>query len=85
MPFSFLKYIQPTHYFALPSKTAYIFPIYEKLSIEVKNQLQPDENYTSENAKLYDLSWQAVQLGYIGKAETYRSFENISVKDNYCS
>lgn len=81
--FNFLKYIQPTHYFTLPSKTAYIFPIYEKLPIEVKNQLKPDENYTSENAKLYDLSWQAIQLGYIGKTETYSSFISISVKDNY--
>lgn len=83
MPFLFLKYIQPTHYFALPSKAAYIFPIYQKLPFEVKNQLQPDGNYTSENAKLYDLSWQAIRLGYIGKAETYSSFDNISVKDNY--
>lgn len=83
MPFLFLKYIQPTHYFALSSKAAYIFPIYQKLPFEVKNQLQPDDNYTSENAKLYDLSWQAIQLGYIGKAETYSSFDNISVKDNY--
>ncbi|WP_370392202.1 glycosyltransferase family 2 protein [uncultured Winogradskyella sp.] len=81
--FNFRKYIQPTHYFALQSKKAYIFPVYEKLPFEVKNQLQSDENYTSENAKLYDLSWQAIQLGYIGDAETYSSFDNTSVKDNY--
>ena len=83
MPFLFLKYIQPTHYFALPSKASYVFPVYNALPNEVKSQLQPDGNYSSETAKHYDMSWQAVQLGYIGEADTYNSFEKISVKDNY--
>ncbi|MCT4628400.1 glycosyltransferase family 2 protein [Winogradskyella sp.] len=81
--FNFLKYIQPTHYFALPSKASYVFPVYDTLSDEVKKQLQPDDNYASEIAKHYDLSWQAIQLGYVGKAHTYRAFENTSVNDNY--
>ncbi|MDG4714307.1 glycosyltransferase family 2 protein [Winogradskyella marincola] len=82
--FDFLKYIQPVHYFALPSKGAYVFPVFETLPEDVQSQLVPDENYTSKNARLYDLSWQAVQLGYIGEANTYTSFDSISVKDNYC-
>lgn len=81
--FNFLKYIQPTHYFALPLKETYVFPVYETLPQTVKSQLQLDDNYTTEIARLYDLSWQAVQLGYVGKADTYSSFENSSVKDNY--
>ncbi|NRD20544.1 glycosyltransferase family 2 protein [Winogradskyella eckloniae] len=84
MLFSFLKYLQPTHYFQkfLNTNTS-IFPRVEYLSETLLNQLNVDQNYQSKAAQNYDLSWQAIQNGYIGDAETYSKFETISVKDNY--
>lgn len=83
MPFLFLKYIQPTNYFTLFSKDDFVFPIYGELPDEVKDQLKPDQNYISEKGRLYDLSWQAVQLGYLGDSRTYKIFDDCSVRDNY--
>lgn len=82
--FTFLKYLQPTHYFQLfRNDETSIFPIIENLPQEVIEQLVPDPNFKSENAREYDLSWQAVNKGYIGNAETYISFEKIPVVDEY--
>lgn len=83
MPFLFLKYIQPTHYFALPAKASFVFPVYDALPDKVKQQLNSDSNYTSETARLYDLSWQAIQLGYIGDAKSFSDFEKLPIADNY--
>jgi len=82
--FTFLKYLQPTHYFQLfRNDETSIFPIIENLPQEVIEQLVPDPNFKSEKAREYDLSWQAVNKGYIGNAETYISFEKIPVVDEY--
>ena len=55
MLFTFLKYVQPTHYFRSSKNNGEsIFPIVEKLPLEVVNQLTKDESYTSDNAKTYD-------------------------------
>ncbi|WP_243835842.1 glycosyltransferase family 2 protein [Gelidibacter sediminis] len=62
---------------------ATVFPIVACLPEEVVKQLQWDEGYTSQLAKDYDLSYQAVQLGYIGVADTYTDFESVSIRDNY--
>src|SRR5690606_7731463 len=43
----------------------------------------PDPKFKSEKAREYDPSWQAVNKGYIGNAETYISFEKIPVVDEY--
>lgn len=84
MLFSFLKYLQPTHYFRLSKNNgASIFPIIEKLPLEVVNQLTKDESYTSDNAKTYDLSWQAIQKGYIGSSECYTAFKTLPLEDEY--
>ncbi|WP_235982405.1 glycosyltransferase family 2 protein [Gelidibacter maritimus] len=40
-------------------------------------------DYETELARDYDLSWQAVQAGYVGSAKTYDRFESVSVRDNY--
>ncbi len=45
--------------------------------------MQPDSGYDSDIATEYDLSWQAVLLGYIGDHKTYERIEILSVKDNY--
>ncbi len=84
MLFNFLKYLQPTHYFQLYKKDGTsIFPIPEKLPKEILNQLDPDDNFKNEDAKQYDLSWQAVSKGYIGNEETYTSFEKVPLADEY--
>ncbi|PNQ72093.1 glycosyl transferase family 2 [Hanstruepera neustonica] len=84
MPFLFLKYLQPTHYFRLHTKSGLtIFPKSEKLPDHVKASLGLDLNYQSKLAQDYDLSWRAIQLGYIGSSEVYEVFEPQSVRDNY--
>ncbi|MFK7831972.1 MAG: glycosyltransferase family 2 protein [Winogradskyella sp.] len=84
MLFSFLKYLQPTHYFQRFTKTSQsIYPKVEALPAHIIDQLKPDHSYVSEEAKYYDMSWQAIQLGYIGNAETYYSFSKLPLKDDY--
>ena len=84
MLFQFLKYLQPTHYFQLyRNDGTSIFPIIENLPREIVEQLEPDPKFKSEKAREYDLSWQAVNKGYIGNAETYISFEKIPMVDEY--
>jgi glycosyltransferase involved in cell wall biosynthesis len=84
MLFSFLKYLQPTHYFQLFTTTGKsIFPIAEELPNSLLAQLKIDTKFSSESAKNYDLSWQAIQKGYVGDVRTYSDFEGVSIKDNY--
>ena len=84
MLFNFLKYLQPTHYFGVyKNNGASVFPIFEKLPESIQNQLIKDDVFRSEQAKKYDLSWQAIQKGYIGKTETYTSFEKLPLTDEY--
>lgn len=82
--FDFLKYIQPTHYFRLFRKDGTsVFPVADQLPEAVKEVLSEDPSFESEAAKQYDLSWQAIQKGYIGPAETYRSFKKLPLTDEY--
>ncbi|MEH6764535.1 MAG: glycosyltransferase family A protein [Aequorivita antarctica] len=84
MLFYFLKYLQPTHYFQLYRKNgASIFPIIEKLPQEIIAQLQPEVKFSNDKSKAYDLSWQALQKGYIGTAETYTAFDKLPIVDEY--
>lgn len=84
MFFPFISYLQPTRYFELYKKDgASIFPIPGKLPKEILGQLEEDSNFKSEEARRYDLSWQAIHKGYIGNAETYTSFEKIPIVDEY--
>ena len=84
MPFDFLKYLQPTHYFQLLTKTNMsVFPVVKNLPEDILNQLIVDNTFQSDAAKDYDLSWQAIQNGYIGNEPTYSNFDKISVQDNY--
>ncbi|WP_033956491.1 glycosyltransferase family 2 protein [Psychroserpens jangbogonensis] len=84
MPFDFLKYLQPTHYFQLYTNTGKsIFPKVENLPEQVVLHLEVDDRFKSKQAKDYDLSWQAIQKGYIGNVPTYHSFTEISIQDNY--
>ncbi|MBU2939586.1 glycosyltransferase family 2 protein [Lacinutrix sp. C3R15] len=84
MLFKFLTYLQPTHYFQLFTKAnTSVFPIVKSIPESVLLQLTVDTTYTSTLAQDYDLSWQAVQKGYIGEAPTYTTFEKLSAQDNY--
>ena len=84
MFFNLLKILQPTHYFQLYKKDgSSVFPIPDKLPKEILDRLEPDISFKCENAKEYDLSWQAVNKGYIGNAETYTSFHKLSIVDEY--
>ena len=84
MLFEFLKYLHPTHYFQLyRNDGSSIFPIAEKLPKEILEQLKSEVKFESEVARQYDLSWQAINKGYIGEVETYRSFEKVAVADQY--
>lgn len=84
MLFKFLKYLQPTHYFQCYTNTGKsIFPIAENLPEEVISKLTMDEGFISKQARAYDLSWQAVQKGYIGNLATYTSFTEVDTQDNY--
>ena len=84
MLFSFLKYLQPTHYFQIRSKFgSSIFPNVDYLPEAIVEHLVIDDHYQSSHAKNYDLSWQAVKNGYIGHVPTYQSFEEVSIQDNY--
>ena len=84
MIFSSLKYLQPTNYFSLArTKGNFVFPKTDQLSLSVLDSLTRDDFYTSRLAKDYDLSWQAIQSGYIGNAETYTTFEKLPAIDEY--
>ena len=84
MPFRFLKYLQPTHYFRLNRRDgSTIFPKADDLPQSITNQLDLDGGYISEQAQSYDLSWQAIHTGYIGEAETYQVFDQLPVVDEY--
>ncbi|PVW16470.1 glycosyltransferase family 2 protein [Marixanthomonas spongiae] len=84
MLFSFLKYLQPTHYFQLyRNDGSSVFPIPEHLPEALLDQVAPNPVFKSEKARVYDCSWQALQKGYIGPAATYKRFEKLPVIDEY--
>ena len=84
MPFKFLSYLQPTHYFRLFNRSGVtVFPKVNLLSQTIKDLLKKDDRYSSELAQNYDLSWQAIQMGYIGDTETYSKFDELPLFDNY--
>ena len=84
MLFQFLKYIQPTNYFTHSTVNhSSIFPDTAYLEDDIKSQLVADIDYKSDFAKNYDLSWQAVQLGYTGHARVYHNYEIVPLVDEY--
>ena len=84
MVFKFLKYLQPTNYFSLSKNDGKsLFPDIDALPSIILEQLQEDSNYTSTVARHYDLSWQALQKGYIGAAETIINIDYLPLEDEY--
>lgn len=82
--FQFLTYLQPTQYFRLKRKQGdFVFPQAEALPSKVQQQLHADTHFESTMAQVYDLSWQAIQRGYIGDAPTYTHFETLPLADEY--
>jgi len=84
MLFQLVKYLQPCHYFALKRKDGQsIFPKVETLPQSILEQIQKDEGFASNLAKEYDLSWQALNKGYISEKNTYATFKEIPLEDEY--
>lgn len=84
MLFQFYKYIQPTHYFSLLKKdNTTVFPKVELLPSTILSYLEKEENYKSTIATTYDLSWQALQKGFIGEVATYTKIQSLPVEDEY--
>jgi glycosyltransferase involved in cell wall biosynthesis len=84
MPFKFLSYLQPTHYFRLFRKNKLsVFPKVDSVDVTLKQQVRLDQRYQSEVAKAYDQSWRLLQKGYIGEAATYSEFKKLPVIDEY--
>jgi glycosyltransferase involved in cell wall biosynthesis len=81
--FQFLKYIQPTSYFSLKAKGELIFPNPDLLPAEIINQLIFDNAFSSNKSSKADLSWQAIQNGYIGDCTPIILNESIPIQDEY--
>lgn len=84
MLFTFYTYIQPVHYFSILKKEGTsVFPKVEALPETVTKVLVENRQYKSEIATRYDLSWQALQKGYIGTAPTHTAIEPLPLVDEY--
>ncbi|MDT0295729.1 glycosyltransferase family A protein [Mesonia ostreae] len=84
MIFQFLKYVQPGHYFRLKRNSGhFVFPISSELPSIIVENIPQDAAYQSEKATAYDVSWQAIQMGYLGETTTYTHFERVPVADEY--
>jgi glycosyltransferase involved in cell wall biosynthesis len=84
MPFNFLTYLQPAHYFRLirKDKTS-VFPKIESVEESLRQKVKLDHGFQSDEAKAYDQSWRLIQKGYIGKVKTYSSFLKLPLEDEY--
>jgi glycosyltransferase involved in cell wall biosynthesis len=60
-----------------------IFPKVSNLPMHIQKQLGRDLRFKSQMACDYDMSWRAIQLGYIGDAVCYKEIVPVSVYDNY--
>ena len=84
MLFKFLKYLQPTNYFSLKNNAGEtVFPDVNQLPFEIVNQLERDARFTSNLASEYDMSWQAIQKGFIANTKDVITIESLPVIDNY--
>ncbi len=84
-PFRFVKYIQPHWYFLLkPGKDLGIFQNPESIPQEIRSLLKSDDGYSDNNANLVDLSWQAMQKGYISDTKSSLNLNvEIPIQDEY--
>lgn len=83
MLFNFLKYVQPTSYFNLKISNKLIFPDIRLLPNDIVEKLNRDASFKSVTATNMDLSWQAIQHGYIGESETIAETDPIPLEDEY--
>lgn len=84
MIFKYLKFLQPVHYFSSLINAKYtVFPNIESSDKEFLLNLEVDPRYHSKAAQEYDLSWRAINGGYIGNCKTYSKFKNLPVVDEY--
>ncbi|SHI37420.1 Glycosyltransferase, GT2 family [Mesonia phycicola] len=84
MIFLFLKYLQPAYYFGLfRYDGSSAFSKINKIPLTVIESLEKDNSFSSDKASEYDLSWQALQKGFISQNDTYSHFEKLPIEDEY--
>ena len=85
MLFSFLKYLQPTSYFSIPrNDKSYVFPLERDIPKSAFIHLKRDLSFKSQLAQGYDLSWQAINKGFVSeKRTTLISISPIPLNDEY--
>jgi glycosyltransferase involved in cell wall biosynthesis len=84
MIFEFLKYLQPTNYFLLKKNNGvFAFPCYDDIPETIKLQLDYDEGFETIEASKRDLSWQALNTGFINKKGINKFDHAMSIYDNY--
>ena len=84
MLFSFLKYLQPTRYFTLPNSNGkFIYPTVSEIPDDILSYFKLDNEYNSIIARTYDLSYQAIEKGYIGEMKRIEFIEEIPIVDEY--
>lgn len=81
MLFSFLKYLQPTHYFGLKTKNGHL--VFPKVDDFIVSNFVNDFRYQSNIAADYDKSWRAIKSGYINFDDCITTIETLPVFDNY--
>ena len=81
MLFSFLRYLQPTHYFGLKAKKGCL--VFPKVDTYINLNFEKDIRYMSEVAMIYDQSWRAIQNGYVNFSDSITETVKLSVFDNY--
>lgn len=84
MLFEFLKYIRPTWYFNRSTLSgATVFPNPVDLPNKLLALIEFDTDYSCNEAKLRDASWQIFQKGIIGNFKTLNFVEKIAIIDEY--
>ena len=84
MIFKFLKYVKPTSYFTLKNiNKEYIYPDVSDIPGHIYKLLELDLNYKSDYAQKLDLSFQAIQKGFIGNSKKIKNVKRINLNDEY--
>lgn len=84
--FTFIKYLSPTWYYILRGKNfKEIWINYETLSEDEKRLLDVPDSYSTKEALLFDVAYQAWLKGFIPNGQSYLPFENeqLELKDEY--
>ena len=65
------------------SNGKYIYPIVSEIPDDILSYLKVDKEYDSIRARTYDLSYQAIEKGYIGGVKRIEFVEELPIVDEY--